>query len=148
MVLPRGGQPCRSRFSADYDAARLRAAARGSKDANQTRRLLTLAAIYDGATRTEAAAIGSVTIQIVRDWVEKLNTNRPAGLIDRRGGGTPRLLTDKHRRALAVATENGPILAVHGVVRWCVIDLRQWLWDGYAARICQADAQPRAAPRD
>ena len=54
-------------LSADYDAARLRAAARGSKDANPTRRLLTLAAIYDGATRTEAAAIGGVTVQIVRD---------------------------------------------------------------------------------
>ena len=47
-------------LTADYDAARLRAAARGSKDANQTRRLLTLAAIYDGATRPEAAVIGGV----------------------------------------------------------------------------------------
>ena len=49
---------------ADYDAAHLRAAARESKDAGQTRRLLALAAIYDGATRTEAAAIGGVTLQI------------------------------------------------------------------------------------
>jgi hypothetical protein len=57
-------------LSADYDAARLRSAARESKDAGQTRRLLTLAAIYDGATRTEAAAIGGVTVQIVRDWAE------------------------------------------------------------------------------
>jgi len=54
-------------LTADFDAARLRAAARCRKDANQTRRLLTLAAIYDGATRTEAAAIGGVTVQIVRD---------------------------------------------------------------------------------
>jgi hypothetical protein len=57
-------------LGADYDAARLRSAARESKDAGQTRRLLTLAAIYDGATRTEAAAIGGVTVQIVRDWAE------------------------------------------------------------------------------
>ena len=55
-------------LTADYDAARLRVAARGSKDANQTRRLLTLAAIYDSATRTAAAVIGGVTVQIVRDW--------------------------------------------------------------------------------
>ena len=109
-------------LSAGYEAARLRAAARGSTDANQTRRLLTL------------AAIGGVTVQIVRDWVVKLNTDGPAGLIDRRGGGTPLLLTDKHRRALAVAIEDGPIPAVHGVVRWRVIDLCQWLWDGYAVR--------------
>ena len=54
-------------LSPDYDAVSLRAAARGSKDAHQTRRLLTLAAIYGGATRTEAAVIGGVTVQIVRD---------------------------------------------------------------------------------
>ena len=67
---------------ADYDAAHLRAAARESKDAGQTRRLLALAAIYDGATRTEAATIGGVTLQIVRDWVLKLNAHGPDGLIN------------------------------------------------------------------
>ncbi len=104
-------------LSPDYDASVLRAAARGSKDANQTHRLLTLAAIYDGATRTEAAVIGGVTVQIVRDWVAKLNVHGPAGLIDRRGGGTPPILSDEHRRALAVAIKDGPIPAVHGAVR-------------------------------
>jgi transposase len=122
-------------LSADYDAARLRSAARSSKDANQTRRLLTLAAMYDGASPTEAAAIGGVTVQIVRDWVAKLNLHGPLGLIDRRGGGTPPILNDEHRRALALAIEDGPIPAVHGVVRWRVIDLCQWLWDGYAVRV-------------
>jgi len=122
-------------LSPDYDAVSLRAAARCSKDAHQTRRLLTLAAACDGATRTEAAVIGGVTVQIVRDWVAKLNTYGPAGLIDRRGGGTPPILSDEHRRALAVAIEDGPIPAVHGVVRWRVIDLCQWLWDGYAVRV-------------
>jgi hypothetical protein len=38
--------------------ADFRAAARRSKDGPQARRLLALAAIYDGATRTEAAQIG------------------------------------------------------------------------------------------
>ena len=33
-----------------------------------------------------------------------------------------------------MAIEDGPIPAVHGVVRWRVIDLCQWLWDGYAVR--------------
>ncbi len=122
-------------LSPAFNAAALRAAARGSRDANQTRRLLALAAIYDGSTRTEAAVIGGVTVQIVRDWVAKLNAHGPAGLIDRRGGGTPAILTDEHRRALAVAIEDGPIPAIHGVVRWRVIDLCQWLWDGYAVRV-------------
>ena len=55
----------------DFDAARLRAIAKQAKDGPQTRRLLTLASIYEGATRTEAAKIGGVTGQIVRDWVVK-----------------------------------------------------------------------------
>lgn len=77
---------------ADYDAARLHSAARESKDAGQTRRLLTLAAIYEGATRTEAAATGGVTVQIVRDWLLKLNAHTPGGLIDRNGSGPRSLL--------------------------------------------------------
>ena len=36
----------------DYDTARLRELAKRSEDANQTRRLLALAAIYDGGSRT------------------------------------------------------------------------------------------------
>lgn len=59
----------------DFDAAGMRAAARDSKNAGQTRRLLALAAVYDGATRTEAARIGGVTLQIVRNWVMKLNAH-------------------------------------------------------------------------
>jgi len=81
-------------FREEFDAAGLRAAARDSKDAGQTRRLLALAAIRDGATRTEAARIGGVTLQIVRDWVMKLNAHGPAGLIDRKAPGQPRRLDD------------------------------------------------------
>lgn len=69
---------------ADYDAQITRTAAKRSKDGPQARRLLALAAIYDGATRTEAAAIGGVTVQIIRDWVIKFNALGPDGLIDRR----------------------------------------------------------------
>ena len=124
-------------LTAKYDASRLRAAAKSSKNANQTRRLLALAAIYDGATRTEAAAIGGVTLQIVRDWVLKLNAHGPDGLIDRKGGGTRSILSDIHRQALATVIEDGPTPDVHGVVRWRVIDLCQWLWDGYAVAIAE-----------
>jgi hypothetical protein len=57
----------------DYDAVTLRTEARKTKDAGQARRLLALAAIYDGSSRTEAAEIGGVTLQIIRDWVLKFN---------------------------------------------------------------------------
>jgi transposase len=62
----------------DFDADGLRSVARKTKDGPQARRLLALAAIYDGASRTEAARIGGVTVQIVRDWVVKFNA--PMGL--------------------------------------------------------------------
>jgi transposase len=121
----------------DFDASVLRAAARGSKDAGQTRRLLTLAAIYDGATRTEAAAIGGVTLQIIRDWVLKLNALGPEGLIDRKAPGAKPRLNAAHRAALALAVEDGPIPAVHGVVRWRVVDLCQWLWEEFQVSVSE-----------
>ena len=81
----------------DFDAAALRAIARQTKDGPQARRLLTLAAIYEGATRTEAARIGGVTVQIVRDWVVKFNAHGPDGLVNRKPPGQPSKLTDAHR---------------------------------------------------
>ena len=108
----------------------MRDAARKSKDANQVRRLLALAAVYDGATGTQAAAMGGVTLQIVRDWVLRFNAHGPRGLIDRKAPGQPSRLDHRHRAALAEVIESGPIPAVHGVVRWRIIDLCQWDWDG------------------
>ena len=122
---------------ADFDAAHLRAAARKTKDAAQARRLLALAAVYDGGTRTEAAKIGGVTLQIVRDWVVKLNTHGPDGLIDRKAPGQPPRLNATHRAALAAAIESGPIPAIHGVVRWRIIDLCQWIWDEFQVSVAK-----------
>jgi transposase len=116
---------------ADFDAQMVRAAAKRSKDGGQARRLLALAAIYEGATRTEAAKIGGVTLQIVRDWVLKFNAHGPDGLIDRKPPGQPPRLNDMHRAALAAIIEIGPIPAVHGVVRWRIIDLCQWIWEEF-----------------
>ncbi len=83
----------------DFDADVLRAIARKTKDGPQARRLLALATIYDGATRTEAARIGGVTVQVVRDWVMKLNAHGPDGLLDHKPSGRPSKLTDApHRR--------------------------------------------------
>jgi transposase len=121
----------------DFDAFQLRSVARKSKDAAQARRPLALAAIYEGATRTEAAKIGGVTLQIVRDWVLKFNAAGPAGLIDRRAPGQPSRLNDTHRVALADIIESGPIPAIHGVVRWRIVDLCQWIWEEFRVSVAQ-----------
>src|SRR6202043_1762976 len=115
----------------DFKASQLRTLARKTKDGPQARRLLALAAIYEGASRTEAAKIGGVTLQIVRDWVMKFNAHGPGGLIDCKPPGQPSRLNGAHRAALAAILESGPIPAVHGVVRWRIVDLCQWIFEEF-----------------
>jgi transposase len=122
---------------ADFDAAGLRATARRTRDAAQVRRLLALAAVYDGASRTEAARIGGVTLQIVRDWVLRFNAEGPAGLAGRKAPGQASRLQETHRAALAAVLESGPTPAIHGVVRWRLTDLCQWLWEEYRVTVAK-----------
>lgn len=119
----------------DFTSDDLRRLARHSRDANQARRLLALAAIHDGMRRDEAARIGGVGRQIIRDWVVRFNAYGAAGLIDRKApGATPRL-NDEHRHALLAVVEAGPNPAVHGVVRWRLTDLAQWVWEEFCISI-------------
>jgi transposase len=119
----------------DFDGPALRRLARLSKSANQARRLLALAQIYDGSSRSEAAKIGGVTLQIVRDWVIRFNARGPDGLLDGKAPGKRPILTDAQRQSLVEIVEQGPIPAIHGVVRWRLIDLVQWLHDEFAVSL-------------
>jgi transposase len=121
----------------DFDAPTLRALAKRSRDPDQTRRLLTLAAIYDGCARTEAAQLAGVGLQIVRDWVIRFNEQGPDGLINRKAPGRAPILDGAKRAALRDIVEQGPIPAVHGVVRWRLIDLVQWVWDEFGLSISE-----------
>ena len=115
----------------DFSAEALRAIARRAKDGPQARRLVALAAICDGATRSEAAKIGDVTLQIVRDWVLRFNVHGPEGLLDRKAPGQSSRLKDEHRAALARIVEEGPTPAIQGVARWRIVDLCQWLFEEF-----------------
>jgi len=115
----------------DFDGFALRALAKSTKDAAQARRLLALAEIYDGHSRSDAARIGGVTLQIVRDWVVRFNARGPSGLINGKAPGNQGKLSDVHRQALAKIVESGPVPAVHGVVRWRRKDLVQWFFQEY-----------------
>ena len=116
------------RLREDYDARHLRALAKASRDANQTRRLLALAAIYEGASRSAAAALGGVERQTVRDWVVAFNGQGPAGLIDSKAPGHRPLLSAEQCEALKRIVEAGPNPAIDGVVRWRLVDLAQWVF--------------------
>ena len=96
----------------------MRALARSGRDANQVRRLLALATIYEGGSCGDAAQFGGVGLQTVRDWVLRLNTAGPDGLIDAVPPGGVALPDATQRQALAQIVGSGPIPASHGVVRW------------------------------
>ena len=113
------------RLREDYDARRLRALAKASRDATQTRRLLALAAVYEGASRAAAAAIGGVERQTVREWVVAFKAHGPEGLLDGKAAGQRPLLHAAQREALRRIVEAGPNPATDGVVRWRLVDLAQ-----------------------
>src|SRR3954462_6530391 len=121
----------------DYDVAQLRALAKASRNAGQSRRLLAVAEIYDGGSRTEAARVGSVGLQTLRDWVVRFNARGPAGLIDGKAPGNARKLNDSPRQALVNIVEGGPMRAVHGVGRWRLKDLTLWIWEEFRISISE-----------
>jgi transposase len=102
----------------DFGATRLRGLARKCGDNRQIRRLLSLAAVYDGMNRTEAAKVGGTDRQTLRDWVHRFNEQRPDGLTNKEGAGRPRLITDEQMQKLARIVEAGPDPQIDGVVRW------------------------------
>ena len=100
----------------DFDSVSLRRLAKRTRDATQSRRLLALAEVYDGGSRTDASRIGGVGLQIIRDWVLRFNARGPDGLVDGKSPGAPSKLNADHRRALAEVVEAGPVPAVDPVV--------------------------------
>jgi transposase len=107
----------------DFSAGEVRQVAKRARDAAQARRLLAIAAVLDGASREDAAKIGGMDRQTLRDWVIRFNAQGPDGLINVPSPGVPPKLGKKHRAFLVRLVEEGPISAVDGVVRWRACDL-------------------------
>ena len=108
----------------DFGSQTLRKLARRCENSNQSRRLLSLAAVYDGMNRTEAARISGMDRQTLRHWVLRFNKDGPEGLYDRWSAGPTRRLSDDQLRELATIVETGPDVHTDGVVRWRRVDLR------------------------
>lgn len=111
----------------DYCADDLRRIAKRCRDAKQSRRLLSIAGVYDGMDRGSAARIGGMDRQILRDWVERFNKLGPEGLVDGYGGGQVRRLNDAQMQELAAIVEAGPDPDIDGLVRWRCCDLADWI---------------------
>src|SRR5271167_4613263 len=117
--------PSAVRLRTDFTARELRRLAKKAKDVNQSRRLLSLAAVLDGMSRTEAAIIGGMDRQTLRDWVHRFNTAGPDGLLDNWASGPTTRLSAAQKAELTRIVEMGPDREVDGVVRWRRIDLKR-----------------------
>ena len=117
--------PSAVRLRDDYSAEELRALARRSKEVNQSRRLLSLAAVREGMDRGSAARIGGMDRQTLRDWVHRFNAAGPEGLIDNWTEGPKPRLSAEQLAEFAVIVETGPDREKDGVVRWRRVDLKR-----------------------
>lgn len=110
----------------DLSAADLRQAAARTQDAKVARRMLAIALVLVGHSRTDAAQSCAMDRQTLRDWVHRYNADGLAGLSDqpRRNGPEPRLSAEQ-QAAVANWVEQGADLERDGVVRWRCIDLKQ-----------------------
>jgi transposase len=122
----------------DYSSKDLRRLAGRVKNAGQARRLLAIAAVLDGGSREEAARIGGMDRQTLRDWVIRFNGQGADGLINKSAPGAPGKLTGEHKAFLTRLVEAGPIPAVHGVVRWRACDLIMRLHEEFGISVSDA----------
>jgi transposase len=109
----------------DFDAVTLRGLARCSQDSRQSRRLLALAAVYDGMSRAAAAQIGGMDRQSLRDWAHRFNEHGPDGLFTTAPPGRACWLNAAQMAELDEIVATGPDPECDGVVRWRRCDLVQ-----------------------
>jgi transposase len=119
----------------DYSSGEVRRLALRAKDARQARRLLAIAAVLDGSSREEAARLGGMDRQTLRDWVIRFNEQGPEGLINIPSPGAPAKLKAEHKAFLARIVEDNPVPAIHGVVRWRACDLIMQLHEKFGLSV-------------
>lgn len=108
----------------EHGAAELRDLAVKSRDASQSRRLLAIAMVLDGSSREDAARQAGMDRQTLRDWVHRYNDGGIGALVSRCAPGPVPKLTAAQMQELRELVLAGPDPALHHVVRWRCIDLR------------------------
>ena len=114
----------------DFDSVSLRRLAKRTRDATQSRRLLALAEVYDGGSRTSRSAASAADHSRLGAALQRPRTGR-AGRCEVTGRD-PRSSTPITAAHLAEVVEAGPVPAVDGVVRWRRKDLARWLLETFA----------------
>src|SRR3546814_9196544 len=97
----------------DQTSAELRALSGRCCDGAQVRRLLALALVLEGHSRTEAARLSGMDRQTLRDWVHRYNDEGVAGLKSRSSPGRAPALSEPQRAELRELVIRGPDPALH-----------------------------------
>lgn len=90
-----------------------------------------MAAVIDGMSRRDAARIGGMDRQTLRDWAHRFNLHGPDGLLDNWTKGPASRLTLAQQQDLAAIVEAGPDREKDGIVRWRRIDLKHVIKEGF-----------------
>jgi transposase len=121
----------------DYNAQELRDAAKRTGDADAARRMLALALVLEGKSRTEAATFCGMDRQILCDWVHRYNAEGLAGLANRTAPGAKPKLSPAQEREVAELVRSGPNISEHGVVRWRRIDLARVIEQRFGVKLAE-----------
>jgi transposase len=113
----------------ELSVGELRLRASRCRDGRLACRILAIAHVLDGTSRTEAATQCGMDRQTLRDWVHRYNASGIAGLSDAPRSGRPSALSNEQMEELKGLVLAGPDLAKDGVVRWRCIDLQSVIKD-------------------
>jgi len=119
----------------DSSAADLRCLMSKEKDGAVVRRLMALALILEGKSRTEAAQQSGMERQTLRDWVHRYNAEGLAGLSSRVGPGPAPLLSEAQLAEFKKLVVDGPDPETDKVVRWRCIDLRDKVEQHFCVKV-------------
>ena len=120
----------------DISASALRQQAGRTKDAPAARRMLAIALVLEGCSRSDAARQCGMDRQTLRDWVQRFNEEGLDGLFDRaHGGGAPRKLSVEQEAEFEAWVRAGPDPDTDGIVRWRLVDLRERISRTFAVEL-------------
>lgn len=121
----------------ELSASALRALAGKNDDGAVVRRLLAVALVLEGRSRTEAASLNGMTRQTLRDWVHRYNAEGVPGLQSRTGPGRPPFLSDEQMEELREMVLKGPDPERHIVMRWRCVDLCEEVAERWSVTVCE-----------
>jgi transposase len=119
----------------ELSASDLRREASRCSDGRVACRMLALALVLEGASRTEAAQSCGMDRQTLRDWVHRYNNDGIVGLSSLAPPGRPAALSAEQMAELKAVVLAGPDPVRDGVVRWRCCDLRRVIAERFEVEV-------------